>query len=254
MAQHPIIRRKRSFNERISKHWLAVFLVMFGLWNVVPFFAPVLMKVGWEGGGKAIYTGYAPFCHQMAQRSFFFFGEKTMYGADELPVAASGTNADALLFRRYQGDEQLGWKVAWSDRMVYMYGSIWLMALGYAILRRYRQPRPISLLWFGILLLPMLIDGGTHALSDFSSLTEGFRYTNDWLAALTGNRLTEDFYVGDGLGSFNAWMRLLSGVAFGFALVWLAFPYIDHSMQSIEQRYARLDELKQRHLAAKDQA
>jgi uncharacterized membrane protein len=241
---------RRTLAERIPKHWLAIFLLVFGLWNIVPFFAPVLMKVGWESGGKTIYTAYAPFCHQMAQRSFFLFGEKIMYSADELPVAVSGTSADALIFRRYQGDEQFGWKVAWSDRMVYMYGSIWLMALLYALWRRYHQPRAISPLVFGLLLLPMLIDGGTHALSDFGGLTEGFRYTNTWLATLTGPLLPEGFYVGDSLGSFNSWMRLLSGITFGFACVWLAFPYIDRSMQAAEQqineRYARLAELEQK--------
>ena len=258
MVQQPIIQRKRTFTERISRHWLAIFLVVFGLWNIVPFFAPILMKVGWEGGGKAVYTAYAPFCHQMAQRSFFFFGDKVMYNADELPVAASGTAADTLVFRRYRGDEQFGWKVAWSDRMVYMYGSIWLMALLYAVLRRSRQPRPISPILFGVLLLPMLIDGGTHALSDLGGLTEGFRYTNNWLASLTGHLLPDWFYAGDALGSFNSWMRLLSGVTFGFACVWLTFPYIDRSMQSTEhqisQRYARLDELKQRHPGIREQA
>jgi uncharacterized membrane protein len=253
MEYQSSLRRRLSLVERISKHWLGMFLVVFGLWNIVPFLAPVLMKVGWESGGKAVYTAYAPFCHQMAQRSFFFFGEKIMYNADELPVAAGGTTADALIFRQYKGDPQFGWKVAWSDRMVYMYGSVWLMALLYAWRRRYRQPRPISLVAFGVLLLPMVIDGGTHALSDLGGLSGGFRYTNHWLATLTGHLLPEWFYVGDSLGSFNAWMRLLSGITFGMACVWLAFPYIDRGMQATEQqineRYVRLDELEE-HLNA----
>lgn len=256
MHQKPVDQRRPSVAEMISKHWLTIFLVVFGLWNIVPFLAPVFMKVGWEGGGKAVYTAYAPFCHQMAQRSFFFFGDQVMYNANELPVAVSDTSADMLIFRRYRGDEQFGWKVAWSDRMVYMYGSIWFIALLYAILRRYRQPRPISIILFGILLLPMLLDGGTHALSDFGGLTAGFRYTNNWLATLTGNAFPSGFYVGDSLGSFNALMRLFSGVTFGIACVWLLFPYIDRSMQTTEhqisKRYTRLDELEQR-LAAEQE-
>ncbi|HEY4690710.1 MAG TPA: hypothetical protein VIK33_15450 [Anaerolineae bacterium] len=31
--------------------------------------------------------------------------------------------------------------------------------------------------------------------------------------------------LGNALGSFNSWMRLLTGALFGLASVWLAFPY-----------------------------
>jgi hypothetical protein len=36
------------------------------------------------GGGKAVYFIYL-FCHQLPERSFFFFGEKTMYSLSEPP-------------------------------------------------------------------------------------------------------------------------------------------------------------------------
>jgi hypothetical protein len=63
-----------------------------------------------------------------------------------------------------------------------------------------------------------------------------------------------NYLSGQVLGSFNSWIRLLSGLAFGIACVWLTFPYIDCSIQATEQRinerYARLAELEQT-LAAK---
>jgi hypothetical protein len=44
------------------------------IFNALPFLAPVFMKLGLEGIGRAIYLIYWPLCHQMAQRSFFLFG------------------------------------------------------------------------------------------------------------------------------------------------------------------------------------
>jgi hypothetical protein len=81
-----------------------------------------------------------------------------------------------------------------------------------------------------LLLLPMAIDGGTHFLSDLSAgvnFGHGFRDTNLWLAQLTNHALPTSFYAGDALGSFNSWMRIITGVLFGIASVWLAWPYAE---------------------------
>jgi hypothetical protein len=51
----------------------------------------------------------------------------------------------------------------------------------------------------------MLVDGITHTLSDMAGgIAGGFRYTNVWLADLTGNVLPTWFYQGDAFGSFNS--------------------------------------------------
>lgn len=218
-------------HERVArsalKHWLLIFLVVFGIFNALPFLAPVLMHIGWRTGGTAIYTLYSFLCHQMAQRSFFLFGPHTMLNTDQLPIQLTGDQGvDTRLLRQFRGNDQLGWKVAWSDRMVYMYGGVWLAALLYGIRARFQKVRPISIPLFLLLLLPMVIDGATHFISDLDGLTSGFRYTNDWLATLTGHLLPDGFYHGDMLGSFNSWMRLLSGITFGIAIIWLAFPYL----------------------------
>ena len=73
----------------------------------------------------------------------------------------------------------------------------------------------------------MGIDGGTHFISDIAGLGNGFRDSNIWLAALTGNAFPAAFYAGDALGSFNSWMRLITGLLFGLAIVWLAYPAIE---------------------------
>jgi len=115
--------------------------------------------------------------------------------------------------------------------MVYMYGGVLLAAIVFGFLRHRRNIQPLRWLYLVLLMLPMVLDGGTHWLSDMTgSVTEGFRYSNEWLASLTLHVFPSWFYVGDALGSFNSWMRLISGLLFGIALVWFSFPYIERSM------------------------
>ncbi len=64
-------------------------------------------------------------------------------------------------------------------------------------------------------------------ISDFAGIGQGFRDRNLWLAALTGNAFPAWFYSGDALGSFNSWMRLLSGLAFGLGVTGLLLPMLD---------------------------
>lgn len=247
--------RALTATRTILRYWLVIFLVAYGLFNALPFLAPVFMKLGWTGAGNAVYTVYSFLCHQMAQRSFFLFGEQAMYSPDQLPLALNGsTGTDTLLLRNFRGSEALGWKVAWSDRMVSLYGGVWLVGLVYWAVSRVRAVKPISIGLFGLLLLPMAFDGGTHFLSDnVGGLTAGFRYHNGWLAALTGHALPDGFYSGDALGSFNSLMRLLTGLLAAAGVVWLAFPYIDQSARAavydIDTKRARVAD-RQRRLAA----
>ena len=40
----------------------------------------------------------------------------------------------------------------------------------------------------------------------------------------------------DALGSFNSWMRLITGILFGIALVGFAYPYITDSFADMARR------------------
>jgi uncharacterized membrane protein len=124
----------------------------------------------------------------------------------------------------------MGWKVAWSDRMIAMYTSILLFALLWYPARK-QIPR---LPWWGfsLLLLPMVVDGTSHLISDLWGVEQGFRQHNLWLAELTNQRLPAGFYTGNGLGSFNSWMRWLSGLLFGLGIVWFVFPYLDDALRT----------------------
>ena len=215
----------------LSQHWLLLFSGLWGLYVGLPWLAPVFMKLGWTGAGEAIYLIYSTQCHQMPQRSFFLFGSKPMYSLAEIQAAWRMSDNPAIL-RMYIGDPLMGWKVAWSDRMVSMYTSIFVGGLLYGLLRR--RLKPLSVWGFGLLVSPLVIDGATHALSDLAGIGNGFRDSNAWLASLTRHVFSAAFYSGDVLGSFNSDMRLLTGVLFGIGVVWFAYPYIQAALGDAE--------------------
>ena len=227
-----VARRIVRVSLWLFEHWVAVFSLVFGAFVIAPFLAPIFMHLGWYGPGQAIYLIYSTMCHQMAQRSFFLFGPQPMYNIAQLPITMTGNEVvDMLALRNFIGSADLGWKVAWSDRMVYLYGGVWLGGLAFGVLRN-RNIQPLHWITVALLALPIVVDGGTHAISDFTGgLVNGFRYSNQWLASLTGNTLPSWFYAGDAFGSLNSWARLISGLLFGVARVWLAFPYVDRGLR-----------------------
>ncbi len=215
----------RRITNWFARHWCASIVGALLLWTGLPFVAPLAMHWGWSGLGNAVYTLYAFQCHQLPERSFFLFGPKLMYGLAEIQAAWVKTD-NPFVLRQFIGNPAMGWKVAWSDRMVAMFTAIPILAMLYYPFRRRIRPLPI---WaFILILLPVGVDGVTHTLSDAAAFAvgTGFRDTNLWLARLTANALPNWLYAGDALGSFNSWMRILSGVLFALGFVWLTFPYL----------------------------
>lgn len=241
-------RSKQSIFQWIGTHGFESFLIVYGIWVFLPYFAPVFMQIGWTGAGKAIYFIYSFFCHQLPERSFFIFGEKTMYSLHEIQSVWQNT-INPMILRQFVGDESMGWKIAWSDRMISFYTSVWFfVVLWYPIRRKIK-----TLTWWGfiLLLLPIAIDGGTHMISDFAGIGQGFRDTNQWLIALTNNSYPTGFYAGDTLGSFNSSMRFITGLMAGLGIVWLAFPYIfqtqSYNQQLDENNYAQVIKQSKNH-------
>jgi uncharacterized membrane protein len=208
----------------LSRRWLACVNLFWGALIGLPWLAPVLMKVGATGLAKGIYFLYSFLCHQLANRSFFLFGSRFMYSyTDLLPYAVDANTHLGL--RAFIGNAELGYKVAWSDRMVSLYGGIWLGGILFALLRRWiGSPRWVLAL---LMLVPIVLDGGTHMISDWSGVGQGFRYDNAWLAYLTQNAFAASFYVGNELGSFNSWMRLVTGLLAGLGVTWMVYPLLD---------------------------
>jgi uncharacterized membrane protein len=210
----------------LSRHWFLLFASVYGLWVWLPFLAPVFMHLGWETPGRVLYFVYSFFCHQLPERSFFFFGPQLMLPLSTIGAAGANT-ANMLSLRQFVGTPALGWKVAWSDRMVSFYTSIWLFAVLWHIFRR--KARALRWWVLVLLVLPLMLDGTSHLVSDLAGIGQGFRDSNAWLAALTAHAFPASFYAGDALGSFNSLMRLVTGVLAGFGLAWFAFPYMEAS-------------------------
>ncbi len=225
----------------VSRHWVLAFSLLFGLYVGLPWLAPVFMHWGWIDGANLIYAIYSTQCHQMPQRSFFLYCPVGSHSLAQIQAAYQNTD-NPLILRQFVGNADLGWKVAWSDRMVAMYTSMLPFAWIWVGLRH--RVRPMR--WRGLFLclLPMAVDGGTHMISDLlGGVGGGFRYTNAWLAVLTHNVLPATFYVGDSLGSFNSSMRLATGVIFAFGVVFFLFPYLqatlDDVAHNLEDKFSR---------------
>ena len=218
----------------ITRHWLTMALVIIGIYASLPWVAPTLMKLGATGPANALYTIYSPFCHQFAFRSFFLFGEHATYPRDgasinqppyeeyvkDLPQFAPdrvippfGAIGDVYDFspafqvasREFVGDPQMGYKTTLCERDVAIYSAIFFGGLVFILVRKRLRPMPI---WLYILvgLVPIGIDG---------------------LSQLLGNP------------PFNLWppretlpiFRVVTGILFGLANVWLGFPYLELSMR-----------------------
>ena len=107
-APVPAAGESSPFAKRIDRllcsflrHWMLFFLGPMVIFVTLPFLAPVAMHWGWEGLGTALYVIYSPFCHQLPQRSFFFFGEKLTYTLPE--ILAVYPHNDPWLLRHFAG-------------------------------------------------------------------------------------------------------------------------------------------------------
>jgi uncharacterized membrane protein len=215
-----------QLRQFISSRWIFVISLLLGIFIGVPFLAPILMKIGWSEPARVIYFIYSWLCHQLPERSYFLYGSKLTYSLAEVQNAWQNTINPAIL-RQFIGNPEMGWKVAWSDRMVSMYASLWVFGLLWWPVRT----RIKNLKWWGLLLflLPMALDGSSHFVSDMAGIGQGFRASNLWLVTLTHQTLPASFYVGDAWGSFNSIMRILTGILFGMGIVWFSYPYLDRA-------------------------
>ncbi len=200
--------------------WIVLLFVSLFIWVGLPWLAPVLMELGLESLAKPFYWLYSFQCHQLPQRSFFLFGSQSMISLAEIQVVWQNTTNPAML-RVFIGNAQLGYKVAWSDRMVSAYSSLLLGGALWYLFRGRVRTFPIWVV--ALLALPMALDGITHMMSDLAGIGEGFRYSNEWLAQLTQYRMPQSFYAGTTIGTFNSWMRLFTGVLFGVGVGWFVF-------------------------------
>jgi uncharacterized membrane protein len=183
---------------RLAKHWLALMNLFWGLYVGLPVLAPVLMDAGYELPAKVIYTIYRPTCHQRPERSFFIGGPEIAYTPQEL--TAAGVDLDP--FVRDIGNEQVGWKVAFCERDVSIYGTIFLAGLAYGLVRRRVKTWRMPFRYFVLFLVPMALDGTLQLF--------GF-YESTWLR------------------------RTITGAIFGLGAVLFAYPYVEEGFADVRR-------------------
>lgn len=191
----------------IARHWLALFNTAWGLYVILPFVAPALMQAGLTAPARIIYGIYSFTCHQLPDHSYFLFGDTAVPEAQALMAAGAPDEASLFLFRTFIGNAETGYKVALCERDVAIYGSVFVGGLIFALLRkRGKKVRPPSLKVYLLFLIPIAVDGLTQLV--------GWRESN-W------------------------WLRTVTGAIFGFASVWLAYPYVDDAMQEVIEAETR---------------
>jgi uncharacterized membrane protein len=220
--------------------WLAVFNSLAFLYVGLPVLAPILMNAGFESPARLIYTVYSPMCHQMAQRSFFLFGEQPVYPrelagteyrpiedyVDDLPefrgVSPDNWPAFFAAARSFTGNEQMGYKMALCERDVGIYGFIFIGGLLYGMLRRSVRINPLPLWAF------LIIGMGPIAADGFSQLL-GY-----WSMPLSGgdpSGIAAFFQSVLPLRESSPLMRAFTGAWFGLTLVWMAYPHVEKGMR-----------------------
>jgi uncharacterized membrane protein len=183
---------------RLAKHWLALANLFWALYVGLPILAPVLMNAGLTTPANIIYMLYRPACHQRPTRSYFIGGPQAYYSPEELAEAG----VDVGPFSRDIGNETLGWKVAFCERDVAIYGSILVVGLVYGLIRRWLGNWRMRFRYFLIFLVPMGIDGTLQLF--------GF-YESTWV------------------------MRTITGVFFGVGAVVFAYPYLEEGFADVRK-------------------
>jgi uncharacterized membrane protein len=221
MSSKPVTGRQRDFviwlDRQIyglSRHWLAVFNLIWLIYVGLPFLAPTLMKAGLDGPADVIYTVYSPLCHQFAFRSWFLFGERPYYEAKDFKDL-TGIDPfdlqDRFRAKLFQGNEQMGYKVAYCERDIAIYGAILIGGLVFGALRSAGiRVRPVNFVLYG------LVGLGPIALDGFSQLFSQAPF--NLIAVRESTPL----------------LRTLTGSLFGLMNVWLAYPYIEESFAEVK--------------------
>lgn len=147
----------RAAAALLRRRWLALVNAAVGVFALLPWLAPVLLAAGWTGPASLIYSAYGLVCHQWAFRSYFLFGPELTYSFEQLRDGLGLAAAFA-----FQGSPDLGYKVAWCQRDAAIYLTLFLAGLVYAHHRG--RVRPLGFVGFGLLVLPLALDGTTQLL------------------------------------------------------------------------------------------
>jgi uncharacterized membrane protein len=210
-----------KFNLWISKNFAWVFAIILFLYTGLAVLAPVLMKVDMELPAKVLYIFYKPFCHQLAFRSFFLFGEQAYYPRELagiegvityeelIEVTGLGEAENLLDSRNFLGNEFTGYKTALCQRCLAIYGAMGLFSVAYALSGNKIKP-PKWYWWIIIGLGPIGLDGGSQ------------------IPGMLGINLPEWMVIRESVPLF----RVVTGALFGLMTFWYLLPQVEDSMRS----------------------
>lgn len=178
----------------VSKRIIAgVYVVIAGL-NTMLFLPAITYKLGFGWLSKQMYNVLGFLCHQMPQRSFFLFGEQFMYSQNELLKVMNWNNMFTVnIQNRYTCSDSLGCKFGVCSRCTGLYTG---MAAG-SVTGWMIHKKNIPLWIFGILLVPMAIDGGVQLIASLVTPKDPFYESNNALRFATG------FLFGMGFGIYT---------------------------------------------------
>lgn len=193
----------------VTQYWLWLAVIFLAVFAGLPFLAPVLMHAGITAPAELIYRVYSFTCHQLAYRSFFFFGAQPTYTIDELQRALNVTNdaADAFFWRGFLGNAQLGYKMAWCERDAAIYGAMIVTFILLGLFHRF-FPKLDWRVYLVVFILPIAIDGA-------------------WQLVTSPLHIVPFVPVHES----TALDRVITGALFGAGSVWLIFPYVAEAMR-----------------------
>jgi uncharacterized membrane protein len=217
------ISSAERFSYWLSNNYVWFLNIILFLFVGLPFLAPVLMKENHKAPAQVIYSVYSVFCHQLAFRSFFLFGEQAVYPRELANVpnlltyeAVTGNSAlDTATARAFEGNDQLGYKVAICERDIAIYGALLLAGILFQLSGRKLKAIPWYI-WVIFAVIPMGIDGGTQLFS-----------------------LGGTWPVWFPIRESTPFLRVITGVLFGFFTAWYIYPMMEENMKDIRVNLAR---------------
>lgn len=125
-----------------------------------------------------------------------------------IPPEETGWELSARRFIGVHNDHlHTGYKVAFCQRDVAIWGGIFLFGLVFSALRKQIKPLPWYL-WVGLGILPIGLDGGTQLLGFLSG------FLPEWLI----------------IRESTPFLRTLTGLLFGVTTAWMFYPLVEQTM------------------------
>jgi uncharacterized membrane protein len=164
IARQRVDARVSSGLDWVIEHWLLLCNALMAVYVVLPIAAPVLLALGLNRPASWIYWLYSYACHQLPSHSWFPFG----------------------------------YQMAYCQRDTALYLAMLVGGLTYA--RRRLWTRGLPWWAYGMLALPIAIDGGSALLA---------------------------------LRESTPLLRTLTGSLFGLATAWFVYPLMDRALAQL---------------------